>query len=113
MGYAKGSIDSRPGILGWSIHQEMEPRWTSQCRRIIRAHDRYGLDPVCGMTVDPDAARAKGLTFTHEGVEYAFCGRGCRLEFEDDPATYLSPDHVPSMSSDRLDGSPAASDASV
>ena len=55
------------------------------------------VDPVCGMTVDPDRARANGLTFVHQGVEYAFCGRGCRLEFGEDPARYLSPDHVPSM----------------
>ena len=55
------------------------------------------IDPVCGMSVELDVARAKGLTFTHEGVEYGFCGRGCRLEFEDDPATYLSPGYVPAM----------------
>ena len=55
------------------------------------------VDPVCGMAVHLDVARAKGLTFTHAGVEYGFCGRGCRLEFEDEPATYLSPDYVPTM----------------
>ena len=54
-------------------------------------------DPVCGMTVDPAAARAKGLTFTHEGVEYAFCGKGCLLEFRDDPRRYLDPAYSPSM----------------
>jgi YHS domain-containing protein len=55
------------------------------------------IDPVCGMTVDLEAARTKGLTFMHEGTEHGFCGRGCRLDFEDDPGRYLSPDHVPSM----------------
>ena len=55
------------------------------------------VDPVCGMTVDPDAARAKGLSSTHEGVEYVFCGRGCKLEFDDDPGTYLAPGYRPSM----------------
>jgi YHS domain-containing protein len=33
----------------------------------------------------------------HEGVEYVFCGKGCFLEFRDDPATYLDPAFVPSM----------------
>ena len=42
-------------------------------------------DPVCGMTVDADQARANGLTLTHEGREYVFCGKGCLLEFRDDP----------------------------
>ena len=54
-------------------------------------------DPVCGMTVDVDQARAKGLTLEHDGHEYAFCGKGCMLDFRDDPAPYLDPDYKPSM----------------
>lgn len=54
-------------------------------------------DPVCGMTVDPAGARDKGLSLTHEGTEYAFCGKGCLLEFRDDPARYLDPAYTPSM----------------
>jgi YHS domain-containing protein len=54
-------------------------------------------DPVCGMRVDPDAARAQGLTYTHEGREYAFCGKGCLLDFKDEPAKYLAQDYRPSM----------------
>jgi len=46
-------------------------------------------DPVCGMTVDAEEARGEGLTLTHEGTEYAFCGKGCLLEFRDDPGMYL------------------------
>jgi Cu+-exporting ATPase len=54
-------------------------------------------DPVCGMHVDPDTARAKGLTLTHDGRDYVFCGKGCLLEFRDDPNTYLDPRHLPTM----------------
>lgn len=54
-------------------------------------------DPVCGMTVDVVAARAKGLALIHEGTEYVFCGKGCLLEFRDDPATYLAAEFVPEM----------------
>lgn len=54
-------------------------------------------DPVCGMTVDPDTARAKGLTLTHESREYVFCGKGCMLDFQDDPTPFLDPRHLPSM----------------
>ncbi len=54
-------------------------------------------DPVCGMTVDIAEARAKGLPTVHAGVEYVFCGKGCLLEFRDDPATYLDPHHVAAM----------------
>jgi YHS domain-containing protein len=54
-------------------------------------------DPVCGMTPDPAAAKAKGLVTTYEGREYVFCGKGCLLEFGDDPEKYLAADYAPSM----------------
>jgi YHS domain-containing protein len=54
-------------------------------------------DPVCGMTVDPEQARAKGLVHDFEGREYNFCGRGCMLEFRDDPERFLDPRHLPMM----------------
>jgi len=49
-------------------------------------------DPVCGMQVDTDNAQ---FTAEHEGKTYYFCSRGCMLDFQDDPAQYLSPDHKP------------------
>lgn len=55
------------------------------------------LDPVCGMTVDPDSARAKGLHSSYKGADYFFCGKGCKLEFDEDPERYLAPSYVPSM----------------
>jgi YHS domain-containing protein len=54
-------------------------------------------DPVCGMTVDPVQAREKGQTLIHEGTEYAFCGKGCFLEFRDNPGKYLDPAYSPRM----------------
>ena len=54
-------------------------------------------DPVCGMTVDPNDARANGLTLEHGGREYAFCGKGCMLEFRDDPERFLDPAYQPQM----------------
>jgi Cu+-exporting ATPase len=54
-------------------------------------------DPVCGMQVDPEQAREKGLTAEHEGQAYFFCGRGCMLDFKEDPEKYFAPDYTPSM----------------
>jgi len=54
-------------------------------------------DPVCGMRVDPETARARGLTLVHDGREYVFCGKGCLLEFKDNPEAFLDPRHLPSM----------------
>jgi len=55
------------------------------------------IDPVCGMTVDLADAQAAGLTTEHDGKTYGFRGRGCLLDFKDDPATYLDPSYTPSM----------------
>jgi YHS domain-containing protein len=54
-------------------------------------------DPVCGMSVNPEVARAAGLWAEHEGHSFYFCGRGCRLEFLDDPKRFFDPDYVPQM----------------
>ena len=54
-------------------------------------------DPVCGMRVDPEAARARGLVHAHERREYVFCGKGCLLDFRDEPAKFLAEDYRPSM----------------
>ena len=61
--------------------------------RMISANE----DPVCGMEVDIDEARQKGLTLTRDGREYVFCGKGCMLDFRDDPEHYLDPNYAPSM----------------
>ncbi len=46
------------------------------------------IDPVCGMTVDLEGARADGLTFEYAGVLYAFCRSGCLRAFREAPAAY-------------------------
>ena len=55
------------------------------------------IDPVCGMTVAPAVARARGLLSTRGDGTYYFCGRGCKLDFDDDPGHYLDPGYVPTM----------------
>ena len=54
-------------------------------------------DPVCGMTVDLEQARAKGLVLDEDGREFGFCGKGCFLEFRDNPEPFLDPRRLPSM----------------
>ena len=43
-------------------------------------------DPVCGMTVDPDAGKP---THEHEGHLYHFCCNGCRETFTARPVDYI------------------------
>jgi YHS domain-containing protein len=44
-------------------------------------------DPVCHMDIDPKTAAA---TSEYDGVTYYFCARGCKLDFDDDPAGVLA-----------------------
>jgi YHS domain-containing protein len=52
------------------------------------------IDPVCGMEVDPETS---DLKTEHDGRTYWFCGRGCLLDFRDDPDKYVDPSYQPSM----------------
>ena len=52
------------------------------------------IDPVCGMEVD---TRTSQLSLDHDGETYWFCGRGCLLDFQDDPAAFLESDAPRSM----------------
>ena len=54
-------------------------------------------DPVCGMDVDIKTAQAKGLATVNLDHDYMFCGKGCFLEFRDDPETFLDPVYKPAM----------------
>src|SRR5438034_10021776 len=44
------------------------------------------IDPVCGMSVDPNTAPAKT---THDGKSYYFCCPHCLKKFEANPQSYL------------------------
>ncbi|MCV0403264.1 MAG: YHS domain-containing protein [Chloroflexi bacterium] len=54
-------------------------------------------DPVCGMDVNREIAAAQGLTAEHDGETYFFCGKGCKLDFTEDPARYFDPSYEPHM----------------
>ena len=45
------------------------------------------LDPVCGMTVDPDKTAHHA---THDSTHYHFCSAGCLGKFTADPGKYLT-----------------------
>jgi P-type Cu+ transporter len=45
------------------------------------------IDPVCGMTVEPDAAAG---SFEYKGVTYYFCSRHCLQKFREDPERFLN-----------------------
>ncbi len=50
-------------------------------------HTHTVKDPVCGMTVDPHAAR--GGHHAHRGTDYFFCNPKCKARFAAEPEKYL------------------------
>jgi Cu+-exporting ATPase len=49
---------------------------------------REVLDPVCGMTIDPDTAAG---THEYKGERYYFCNVSCLDRFKADPEAFLNP----------------------
>jgi len=47
------------------------------------------LDPVCGMEVDEDRAKAAGMTSDYAGMTYYFCAAVCKQEFEKAPEQFI------------------------
>ena len=58
------------------------------------------IDPVCGMTVNPESPHRH----VHEGVEHLFCSASCKEKFSADPGRYLNPE-----SGGSCDGHPSRS----
>lgn len=46
------------------------------------------IDPVCGMTVNPETSKHR---HDHAGTQFHFCSAGCRTKFIADPEKYLHP----------------------
>src|SRR5215831_18172009 len=44
------------------------------------------MDPVCGMTVEPETAAAET---TVDGRDYYFCSANCQREFEKNPQRFI------------------------
>src|SRR5216684_2843604 len=61
---------------------------TAQAQLHTQTHTQMcAIDPVCGMKVDPAAARH---SYVHDGRNYYFCCDGCRANFVAEPAKYLA-----------------------
>jgi membrane fusion protein, copper/silver efflux system len=52
-------------------------------------HGEPAIDPVCGMAVDENKARAEKRQSDFEGKTYFFCNDGCKQEFDANPGQYL------------------------
>jgi YHS domain-containing protein len=101
--YDSGSIaKARPEIAD-RTREAMQlyygPTWSERQRapEDSMSSPRVATDPVCRMTPQTEVSRAKGLHSLYKGTDYFFCGKGCQLEFAEDPDRFLAPGYLPSM----------------
>lgn len=64
----------------------------SQCE--LKQKGSEVIDPVCGMKINP--AAAKGGKSTFEGKDYFFCNPKCKTKFDVNPSQYLKKGGAPS-----------------
>jgi Cu+-exporting ATPase len=83
--------------IGPSTHDEPGHAADGQGHHDPKEDAGRATDPVCGMTVEHETSRTKGLQSRHHDADYFFCGKGCKLEFDEDPERYLDSSYVPSM----------------
>ncbi|HEV7798681.1 MAG TPA: HAD-IC family P-type ATPase, partial [Pyrinomonadaceae bacterium] len=57
------------------------------------------IDPVCGMSVDPDSAAG---SFEHKGQTYYFCSKHCLEKFRNDPASFIDKSSQPARSQNHV-----------
>jgi len=76
---ASGALPSVPAPRPESAHQP-------EGRPMRQLKLAEAVDPVCGMTVTPNAST---LHVEHDGVTYHFCCSGCHRAFSDNPHGYV------------------------
>ena len=75
-----------------------DPKTCGHAHHEAHHHHHHGatadvtLDPVCGMTVDPEKTAHHA---EHAGHDFHFCSAGCRTKFVADPLRYLEKDRAP------------------
>jgi xanthine dehydrogenase accessory factor len=73
------SVSILAELVSWEAGGRLQPPARSTARLET-------VDPVCGMTVDPNRSR---FSTTHGGRTFHFCAASCLRTFERDPAAYL------------------------
>ena len=53
----------------------------------VKEKEKSVIDPVCGMTVDPETAAG---SFEHNGTTYFFCSHYCQQKFSANPEQFLN-----------------------
>jgi membrane fusion protein, copper/silver efflux system len=84
----KGLVAGEKIVISGNFLMDSESRLKNTAAGI---NGTPGKDPVCGMALDQDQARAAGLTRQFAGKTYYFCGPEDRATFDKAPQRYTGP----------------------
>ena len=70
--------------------QKEEQTQVQETAKEVQVASAKVLDPVCGMSIDAQAA----VTAEHEGETYHFCSAHCKEKFLEDPEKHMSEMHM-------------------
>src|ERR1044072_323355 len=62
--------------------------------RVMKTDQASAVDPVCGMTVNPETAAG---SFDYNGKTYYFCAKHCLHKFSQNPELFLSKSSTPTQ----------------
>src|SRR5258708_16225322 len=94
-GWPRPDNDHPQGEAPAGHHHAQEPQAKSCCGGKHGDADKtagtaVAIDPVCGMSVNPEAAKHR---FAYKGQDYFFCSAPCPERFEAEPEKFLPPQH--------------------
>ncbi len=69
-----------------ALTEQPKPRQGAKTEAKTQLRLAETVDPVCGMTVMPNASAIKA---DHDGITYYFCCAGCRQAFSENPDAYV------------------------
>ena len=81
----RGLMPGERIVVSGNFLIDSESRWRAADAKVYGTAQK---DPVCGMDVEKDTAKAAGRTSEYKGKTYYFCSEGCKKRFNDAPEHY-------------------------
>lgn len=86
----KGLMSGERIVISGTFLVDSESRMKLAAAGMSKAAEaRTAKDPVCGMDVDENKAKAAGLMAEHGGKGYYFCTDDCKQDFAKNPGRYV------------------------
>jgi Cu(I)/Ag(I) efflux system membrane fusion protein len=86
----KREFDKAPGHFLKKPPAQERPATVTMTKREASSGSFVHKDPICGMDVGEQTAKAAGRISEYHGTKYYFCSNSCKQRFEKDPERYTA-----------------------